>query len=105
MEEKADAFAAFEEEGIFAVRTVSFGEQIEAKVARIAPDAIVAAARNLAADGGLDGIFLSCTNLQTSEILAPLQSELGLPVMSSNQVLAWHMLRLAGPASDGRGQG
>lgn len=96
---------AFEEEGIFAVRTVSFGEQIEAKVARIAPDAIASAARKLVADGGLDGIFLSCTNLQTSEILAPLQSELGLPVMSSNQVLAWHMLRLARPALVGRGQG
>ena len=29
-------------------------------------------------------------------MIAPLQAELGLPVLSSNLVLAWHMLTQAG---------
>jgi len=74
----------------------TFAESEEAKVVRISPDAIRLAALDLAAQGGVDAIFLSCTNLNTLDIIAPLEAETGLPVLSSNQVLAWHMCRLAG---------
>ncbi len=91
--------AAFEAEGIKVPDTLSFGEELEARVARIAPASIAEAARTLARRGPLDGLFLSCTNLRTLDILAPLSAELGLPVLSSNQCLAWHMAALAGLAS------
>jgi maleate isomerase len=74
----------------------SFNEEREEKVARIAPESIADAARDLVAKGGVDGVFLSCTNLDTLEIIAPLRAELGLPVLSSNLVLGWHMCRLSG---------
>lgn len=90
--------AAFEMAGIMVPDTLSFGEEIEQRVARIAPDSIADAARTLARRRSLDAIFLSCTNLRTLDILEPLAQELGLPVLSSNQCLAWHMATLSGMA-------
>ncbi|MBV0912511.1 maleate cis-trans isomerase family protein [Anianabacter salinae] len=87
--------AAFEAAGILVPDTLSFGEEVEAKVARIAPSSIAAAARVLANRSKLDAVFLSCTNLRTLDVLAPLAEELGLPVLSSNQCLAAHMAALA----------
>ncbi|MFD1194183.1 Asp/Glu racemase [Seohaeicola saemankumensis] len=87
---------AFETGGINVPATVSFGEEVEARVARIDPVSIADAARDLARDTALDGLFLSCTNLRTLDIIPTLEAELGLPVLSSNQVLCWHMAKLAG---------
>jgi maleate isomerase len=86
---------AFEAGGVTVPDTISFGEQVEARVARIAPWSIADAARALARRSKLDAVFLSCTNLRTLDILAPLTQELGLPVLSSNQCLAAHMAALA----------
>ena len=90
--------AAFETAGVTVPDTLSFGEQVEAKVACIAPNSIANAARALAQRSKLDAVFLSCTNLRTLEILAPLTEELGLLVLSSNQCLAAHMGALANVA-------
>lgn len=70
----------------------SFDEPSERNVVRIDPASIHAAATNL--QGDFDAVFLSCTNLRTLDILAPIAAELGKPVMSSNQVLAEHLLAL-----------
>ncbi|MHA6326865.1 maleate cis-trans isomerase family protein [Roseivivax sp. CAU 1753] len=83
----------------------SFNEAAEEKVVRIAPHSIIAAGRALLASGGAEALFLSCTNLRTLRVIAPLEDALGLPVLSSNQVLAWHMLRLAGIAHRPPGMG
>ena len=74
----------------------TFAEAEEAKVVRISPQAIHQAALDLAAQGDVDAIFLSCTNLNTLDVIAPLEAVTGLPVLSSNQVLAWHMGHFAG---------
>jgi len=88
--------AAFAGAGFDVVETLTFGEEIEANVARIDPVSIRAAAQDLARRGNLDAIFLSCTNLRTLDIIDALEKELGVAVVSSNQALAWHMARLAG---------
>lgn len=74
----------------------SFEEAEEQKVARIDPASTHAAALELAGSGDIDGVFLSCTNLRSLDVIAPLEDALGLPVLSSNQVLCWHMAQLAG---------
>ena len=74
----------------------SFAEAIEANVVRIDATSIIDAARDLCADAQLDALFLSCTNLRTLDVIAPLEAELDMPVLSSNLVLAWHMSQLAG---------
>lgn len=83
-----DAFVAA---GFAVGQTLTFGEEVEARVARIAPHSIKAAAR--AAAPGAEAVFLSCTNLRTLDIIDELEDELEIPVLSSNQVLAWHMAR------------
>ena len=82
--------------GVTVARFDSFDEPLEANVVRIEAGALREAAHRIAAGGGIDAVFLSCTNLRTFRFLAGLEAELGLPFLSSNLVLGWHMLRLAG---------
>ncbi len=89
----AEAFVAV---GTPVARTVSFGEEVEANVARVDPVSIADAARNLAGAADIDGIFLSCTNLRTLDVITDLEAELDIPVFGSNLALAWHMGRMAG---------
>lgn len=74
----------------------SFDEAEESKVVRIAPESIVAAAVDLAGQGGTEAIFLSCTNLRTLGVIDLIEARTGLPCLSSNQVLAWDMTRKSG---------
>jgi len=73
----------------------SFDEACETVVAHISSQSTYDAAVTLAAKGGIDALFLSCTNLRTLDIIEKLEAETGLPVLSSNQVLAWHMAQLS----------
>jgi len=43
-----------------------------------------------------DGIFLSCGNLRTIEILSSLEHDIAKPVISSNQALFWDALNVLG---------
>lgn len=72
----------------------TFSEAEESKVARISAASIMEAALQLIDTGGVDGLFLSCTNLNTLDIIGPLENATGLPVLSSNLVLAWHLCGL-----------
>ncbi len=74
----------------------TFAEPTEANVARIDGASVAGAARALVPGSGAEALFLSCTNLRTLALIEPLEKELGLPVLSSNLVLAWHMLHLCG---------
>lgn len=87
---------AFEAAGFDVPATLSFGEQVEARVARIDPVSIRDAALHVAASKVAEAVFLSCTNLRTLDIITDLEDRLGLPVISSNQTLAWHMSRASG---------
>ena len=40
-----------------------------------------------------DAVFISCTNLRTFEIIEPLEEDLGIPVVTSNQASLWLALR------------
>jgi len=46
--------------------------------------------------GGADAVFISCTNLPTIDLIEPLETELGLPVVTSNQASMWAVLRSCG---------
>ena len=60
-------------------------------------------ARRTAQVGG-DAVFLSCTNLRTYDLIAPLEQELAIPVLTANQVTMWAVLAAAGVAAVGPGQ-
>ena len=74
----------------------TFGEAEEFKVVRISGASVMEAATALVRDSQVDGIFLSCTNLRTLDLITPLEAALDMPVLSSNLVLAWHLAQLSG---------
>lgn len=45
---------------------------------------------------GVEGVFVSCTNLPTIGLVESLESETGRPVLSANLVTIWASLRMAG---------
>ncbi len=90
--------AALEADGPVVSASGSFEQAEEHAVARIAAASVLAAIQRVAAAAPCDGVFVSCTNLRTLDVLALAEERLGIPVISSNQALAWHMLRAAGVA-------
>jgi maleate isomerase len=57
------------------------------------------------ADGAqADAIVVSCTNLPTYDLIAPLEARLGKPVVSANQATMWAALRAVGRRAVGPGQ-
>lgn len=95
--------AVLEDAGIEIAAFASFDESEEGRVARIAPASIQSAAVALAGQAQMDAVFISCTNLRTLDVIAPIERATGIPVLSSNQVLCWDLLRRAG--HDGQGPG
>ena len=81
----------FEAAGIRVVKSLTFGERVEANVARIDSASIRAAALEVGKAEGADAVFLSCTNLRTLGVIDELEATLGVPVVSSNLALCWHM--------------
>jgi maleate isomerase len=51
-----------------------------------------------------DAVLVSCTNLPTFDVIAPLEQELGKPVITANQATVWAALRAAGRTATGPGQ-
>lgn len=84
----------------------SFNQSDDFRVARISSQSILKAVTDIGARDDCDGIFISCTSLRTLPIIAKAETHLGKPVLSSNQALAWHLMRLAGveDCAEGAGQ-
>lgn len=85
--------------GLQVTSVQSFEQTSEAVVARIKPASVLAALSDMklaGANNHCDAWFVSCTNLRMAAITDAAESLLGVPVLSSNQVLAWHLLREAG---------
>ncbi len=82
------------------------GVNTNAEMARIPPATLAQQARAAAArHAGADAIFISCTAIRSAGLIAPLEAELGLPVITSNQVLVWHALRRLGSTAPVAGFG
>ncbi len=86
----------FNESSIAVNAVASFNQSDDFKVARISSQSIQNAVEQIGARDDCDGVFVSCTSLRTLPILAAAEARLGKPVISSNQALAWHLMRLAG---------
>jgi len=76
-------------EGLGLKRSIDMGELEPQAAYRLARQVVERAERP-------DGILISCGNFRTFEIIEQLESECGLPVVTSNQAGLWRALRLAG---------
>lgn len=65
------------------------------ELARVHPEVAYELAREVDKEEA-DGIFISCTDFRTIEILEVLEHDSGKPVVSSNQATLWMLLKLAG---------
>jgi maleate isomerase len=96
---------AMTDAGLEVVAFASFDVAEEDRVVRISGKSIEDAAIAVAQETDCDAIFLSCTNLRTLHILEQIEARLNMPVLSSNQALAWHIGQLAGFSADMNGVG
>jgi len=72
----------------------SFNNSNDDEVARISLESTRTAAIDLGKPEHVDGIFVSCTSLRTIDIICEVEGEIGKPMLASNPVQAWHLLRL-----------
>jgi len=86
----------FLESGVETASLASFEQIEDAVVARITPDSIFDAVVEASKKADIDAVFVACTSLRTATVIPRAEEVLGIPVLSSNQTLAWHMLRLSG---------
>ncbi len=97
--------AKLESTGLTITAFGSFEQIEDAAVARIAEHSTLAAVQQVAAQAKADAVFASCTNLRGFGIIEQAEAATGIPVLTSNLALGWHMLRLAGIPTAGRGPG
>jgi len=83
------------ENGFNIVSAGSFYEEQDNMVCRISSDSIRSAMEHVASQADCDAIFASCTNLRTLSLLEDMTNKIGIPVISSNSALAWHINELA----------
>ena len=84
-----------EERGVSVPMIGTFNNPNDDEVARISSASLSRAIRDLGGED-VDAVFVSCSSLRVNPVIEACEAELDKPVMSSNQALAWHSLRLAG---------
>ncbi|MCA3903598.1 Asp/Glu racemase [Vibrio vulnificus] len=88
-----DVAAFFESQGIEVLSISGFDFDDDTTMTFISPMDVQQAAIEVCAPNA-DLLFISCTALRATTVIASIEAELGKPVLSSNQVLAWHSLQL-----------
>lgn len=62
---------------------------------RVTPESILRFAKSLDREDA-DAVFISCGALRSIDIIDSLEQRIGKPVITSNQAMAWDVMRLAG---------
>ena len=86
---------AFQRKGFEIPYVTTYGLELDSEICQVSHDDILATAREQCLQG-VDALFISCTGLRVVNLIEQIEKELGLPVITSNQAMAWHALRLAG---------
>ena len=84
-----------EDEGIEVLAISGMGIVDAFSIGKVTPQETYDFARRVWRDDA-DGMFISCTNLRTIDVLARLEDELRVPVISSNSATCWGCLRALG---------
>lgn len=90
--------------GIVVSGFLSYEQVEETTVARISPSSTRDALIQIG-QGECDAVFASCTNLRAWEVVSEVETAINKPMLCSNQVLAWHLLRLSGGTETPQGFG
>jgi len=87
-----------EDNGFAVIRIKGLGIVKNTDIGRLPPWVAYRLAKEVAkeASSSIDSIFISCTNFRTIEVIEVLETELQLPVISSNTASMWLALRTIG---------
>jgi maleate isomerase len=88
-----DVAALFTGQGYDVLNIAGFGFEDDTAMTYISPQDIQQAALKVC-NPDADLLFISCTALRAIGVIEHLEATLNKPVISSNQALAWHSLRL-----------
>lgn len=98
LDEVNQPIRAFLEAGGMRVSALeSFNLANDIDMSAIPPSAIRAAALDLDSERA-EAVFICCTAFRVAGVIAELEAHLGKPVVTSNQLMLWHALRLGGCA-------
>lgn len=92
--------AHYEEAGFIVAASATYGSNREDIVRRISSASLVKDTQSLAEDN-VDAVFISCTALRCSGMIAHLESLIDRPVVTSNQASAWKVMQIAGKGPSG----
>jgi maleate isomerase len=96
VESAAAAVAGALERDGFAVASLNWlGLEDDRDMAGLSSVALVDLAA-AAVDPEAEALFVSCTALRAAEAVAAIEARIGRPVVTSNQAMAWALLRLGG---------
>ena len=87
--------AYFTDHGIDVINIAGFGYQSDIDMTGIPPQEIAQAATKVC-DDSADLLFISCTAIRASLVIETIEQTISKPVVSSNQALVWHSLKLIG---------
>lgn len=95
---------SFEQEGFEVLNIDGFGMEDDIEMTGLPLRAISEAALQVC-DPEADALFISCTAIRSASVVDSIEQKLGKPVVTSNQALAWHCLRLISNRSPVTGYG
>ncbi|MCC5991364.1 MAG: aspartate/glutamate racemase family protein [Rhodobacteraceae bacterium] len=87
--------AAFIAKGFEVMHTTTYGLELDSELGQVLREDIIQTALEQPLEGA-QALFISCTALRVVSLIEQIETAIGLPVITSNQALAWHALRLAG---------
>lgn len=96
----------FETSGVDVLSRATFALDGDRQMNRVTPACLIEAGKHCLADTPeAQALFISCTGLATADVVEAIEAATGLPVVTSNQALAWDVLRGSGNASKLQGRG
>lgn len=88
-----------EENGFSIDGSAHMGINTNTEMAKLSPQAIAEWAQDKISTRA-DACFLSCTAIKSAPVIAQLETMAGIPVLTSNQCMVWHLLRTYGIESN-----
>jgi maleate isomerase len=92
------------EAGFEVLSQTGLGLNTNTEMALLEPDVWIELGRK-SKDRSADAYLVSCTAVRSAEVIDAMERELGRPVVTSNQAIAWHCLRTGGIGDKVRGFG
>lgn len=83
----------FERQGIEVINISGLGYESDIDITAIPPQEIANAANRIY-DPKADCLFIACTALRASLVISVIEQSIKKPVISSNQALVWHSLKI-----------